>query len=49
MIPIIIGKTIFILYPINCSTTQNSDPCINAVAERLNGILKQVFSIDNFN
>ena len=31
---------------INCSMTQNSDPYENAVAERINGILKQVFDID---
>ena len=29
--------------------TQNSDPYENAVAERINGILKQEFFIDNFN
>ena len=33
---------------INCSMTQNSDPYENAVAERINGILKQEFNIDKF-
>ena len=33
---------------INCSMTQNSDPYENAVAERINGILKQEFDIDKF-
>ena len=28
--------------------TQNSDPYENAVAERVNGILKQEFMIDNY-
>jgi putative transposase len=32
-----------------CSMTQNSDPYENAVAERINGILKQEFSIDKYN
>jgi transposase InsO family protein len=31
-----------------CSMTQNSDPYENAVAERINGILKQEFNIDKF-
>jgi putative transposase len=31
------------------SMTQNSDPYENAVAERVNGILKQEFNIDKFN
>lgn len=31
-----------------CSMTQNSDPYENAVAERINGILKQEFMIDRF-
>jgi putative transposase len=31
---------------IKCSMTQNSDPYENAVAERINGILKQEFLID---
>lgn len=31
---------------IRCSMTQNSDPYENAVAERINGILKQEFMID---
>ncbi len=30
-----------------CSMTQNSDPYENAIAERINGILKQEFRIDN--
>lgn len=34
---------------IKCSITQNSDPYENAVAERINGILKQEFDIDKFN
>jgi putative transposase len=34
---------------IKCSMTQKSDPYENAVAERINGILKQEFSIDKFN
>ena len=29
--------------------TQNSDPYENAVAERINGILKQEFNIDKYN
>lgn len=33
---------------IQCSMTQNSDPYENAVAERINGILKQEFLIDSF-
>ena len=33
---------------IECSMTQNSDPYENAVAERINGILKQEFMIDKF-
>lgn len=33
-------------YKIRCSMTQNSDPYENAVAERINGILKQEFAID---
>lgn len=33
---------------INCSMTQNSDPYENAVAERVNGILKQEFMIDKY-
>ena len=32
-----------------CSMTQNSDPYENAVAERINGILKQEFFIDRHN
>ena len=32
-----------------CSMTQNSDPYENAVAERINGILKQEFMIDKYN
>ena len=31
------------------SMTQNSDPYENAVAERINGILKQEFNIDKYN
>ena len=33
---------------IQCSMTQNSDPYENAVAERVNGILKQEFMIDKY-
>lgn len=33
---------------IQCSMTQNSDPYENAVAERINGILKQEFMIDKY-
>ena len=33
---------------IACSMTQNSDPYENAVAERVNGILKQEFMIDTY-
>ena len=33
---------------IRCSMTQNSDPYENAVAERINGILKQEFMIDTY-
>lgn len=32
-----------------CSMTQNSDPYENAVAERINGVLKQEFLIDKYN
>lgn len=35
-------------YGLKCSMTQNSDPYENAVAERVNGILKQEFMIDNY-
>jgi transposase InsO family protein len=34
---------------IKCNMTQNSDPYENAVAERINGILKQEFAVDKFN
>jgi len=34
---------------IKCSMTQNANPYENAVAERINGILKQEFNIDKFN
>ena len=34
---------------IKCSMTQNSDPYENAIAERINGILKQEFDIDKHN
>jgi putative transposase len=33
---------------LKCSMTQNSDPYENAVAERINGILKQEFMIDTY-
>ena len=35
-------------HKILCSMTQNSDPYENVVAERINGILKQEFSIDKY-
>ena len=35
-------------HKIMCSMTQNSDPYENAVAERVNGILKQEFMIDKY-
>lgn len=35
-------------YSLKCSMTQNSDPYENAVAERINGILKQEFMIDTY-
>lgn len=35
-------------YNLKCSMTQNSDPYENAVAERINGILKQEFMIDAY-
>jgi len=34
---------------IKCSMTNNGDPYENAVAERVNGILKQEFMIDTYN
>lgn len=34
---------------IKCSMTNNGDPYENAVAERVNGILKQEFAIDTYN
>jgi transposase InsO family protein len=36
-------------HEIQPSMTQNSDPYENAVAERINGILKQEFNIDKYN
>lgn len=35
-------------YKIKCSMTENSDPYENAIAERVNGILKQEFMIDSY-
>lgn len=35
-------------YKMGCSMTQNSDPYENAVAERINGILKQEFMLDTY-
>lgn len=35
-------------YSLKCSMTQNSDPYENAVAERINGILKQEFMINTY-
>lgn len=32
-----------------CGMTQNADPYENAVAERINGVLKQEFMIDKYN
>lgn len=36
------------MYNIKCSMTENSDPYENAIAERVNGILKQEFMIDTY-
>ena len=36
-------------HKIRCSMTQESDPYENAIAERINGILKQEYDIDKFN
>jgi putative transposase len=35
-------------YGINCSMTESYDPYQNAIAERVNGILKQEFAIDKY-
>lgn len=35
-------------YKITCSMTENSDPYENAIAERINGVLKQEFMIDTY-
>lgn len=35
-------------YKITCSMTENSDPYENAIAERINGILKHEFMIDTY-
>src|SRR5690606_16829315 len=35
-------------YKITCSMTENSDPYENAIAERINGILKQEFMINTY-
>lgn len=35
-------------YEIQCSMTENSDPYENAIAERINGILKQEFMLDTY-
>ena len=35
-------------YKIQCSMTQNSDSYENAIAERINGILKQEFMLDTY-
>lgn len=35
-------------FNIECSMTENSDPYENAIAERINGILKQEFMIHNY-
>jgi len=34
---------------IKCSMTNNGDPYENAIAERINGILKHEFAIDSYN
>lgn len=36
-------------HKIHCSMTQESDPYENAIAERINGILKQEYDSDKFN
>ena len=36
-------------HKIRCSMTQESDPYENAIAERVNGILKHEYDIDKFN
>ncbi|WP_426478579.1 IS3 family transposase [Chryseobacterium sp. CBSDS_008] len=41
-------QKILIKHKIKCSMTQNSDPYENAIAERVNGILKQEFDIDKY-
>ena len=41
-------QRILMKHSIRCSMTQNSDPYENAVAERVNGILKQEFDIDKY-
>lgn len=41
-------QRILIKNGVKCSMTQNSDPYENAVAERINGILKQEFDIDKY-
>ena len=35
-------------YQIQCSMTEKSDPYENAIAERINGILKQEFMLDSY-
>jgi len=42
-------QKLLLKHNIKCSMTQNSDPYENAVAERINGILKQEFNIDKIN
>lgn len=42
-------QKVLIRNDIKCSMTQNSDPYENAVAERINGILKQEFMVDKYN
>jgi len=41
-------QNVLIKNGIQCSMTNNGDPYENAVAERINGILKQEFTIDNY-
>lgn len=41
-------QKMLVMHQIQCSMTQNSDPYENAIAERVNGILKQEFNIDKY-
>lgn len=42
-------QKILIRKKMQCSMTQDSDPYENAIAERINGILKDEFSVDQYN